>query len=160
MDISENKPKDRSYLFQPGQVANPTGRPKEVAHVKELARKWTTEAIETLAAIMQDKREKASARVAAANALLDRGYGRAPLTFDEPPEQAVDLREAARRLAFLMNGAILRGETSVIDVQAVEIPVDALALAGAVVESRERKQAAVVERKAQAKAARDNPIES
>ncbi len=41
---------------------------------------WTEKAIETLAEIMTDPKVRSSARVAAANALLDRGHGRAPQT--------------------------------------------------------------------------------
>lgn len=134
----EKAPRVYGKPFLAGQVANPLGRPKEVHHVKELARKWTTEAIGTLAEIMADKKQKASARVAAANALLDRGYGRAPVTFEDTPEAPTDLREVARRLAFIMNGAILRGE--VIDAQAVDVTGEADKLAAGVAEHKERKR--------------------
>lgn len=96
--------------WQKGESGNAGGRPRMVVRVRELARQHTEEAIETLAEIMLDKHGSESARVAAANALLDRAWGRAPLTFDEVPEPPIDLREAARRLAFIMNGAILCGE--------------------------------------------------
>ena len=56
--------------FQPGISGNPGGRPKEVGHVRELAREHTEEAIRTLAAIMQDGKEP----------VLDRGWGRAEMT--------------------------------------------------------------------------------
>ncbi len=59
---------------------NPGGRPKEIAHVRELARAWTAESIATLGEILQNPKAKSSSRVAAANALLDRGWGRAPQT--------------------------------------------------------------------------------
>ena len=63
------------------------GRPKGVpnkatADVKAAAKKYTTDALETLASIMA-KSESDAARVAAANALLDRGYGK--------PKQSVDV---------------------------------------------------------------------
>jgi hypothetical protein len=48
--------------------------------VRELAREHTEEAIRTLAAIMQDGKEPAAARVRAAECLLDRGWGRAEMT--------------------------------------------------------------------------------
>jgi hypothetical protein len=66
--------------FRPGISGNPGGRPKEVGHVRELAREHTEEAIRTLAAIMQDGKEPAAARVRAAECLLDRGWGRAEMT--------------------------------------------------------------------------------
>ena len=44
--------------------------------VQELARQKSREAITTLANIMHDEKAPPAARVAAANALLDRGYGK------------------------------------------------------------------------------------
>jgi hypothetical protein len=44
--------------------------------VQELARQQSPEAINTLVAIMQDEKAPPTARVAAANSLLDRGYGK------------------------------------------------------------------------------------
>ena len=67
-----------STTFRPGQVTNPRGRPKSVAEVRDLARKYTVEAIETLVEIMRDAQCTPAVRVAAANALLDRGHGRPP----------------------------------------------------------------------------------
>jgi len=43
-------------------------------------RQYTAEAIETLRDIMRDKKAPPAARSLAANALLDRGYGRPPQT--------------------------------------------------------------------------------
>ena len=59
-----------------GQSGNPGGRPKVVAEVKELARAHTGQAIETLVSIMTNHKTAPAARVSAANALLDRGYGK------------------------------------------------------------------------------------
>ena len=64
--------------FQKGRSGNPGGRPKVVAEVKELARKHTGKAIETLVSIMDNPKAAPAARVSAANALLDRGYGKPP----------------------------------------------------------------------------------
>ena len=64
--------------FKKGQSGNPGGRPKVVAEVKELARAHTGEAIKTLVSIMTNPKSAPAARVSAANALLDRGYGKPP----------------------------------------------------------------------------------
>jgi len=65
--------------FQPGQSGNPGGRRRKSdddRKVEELARAFGVEAIETLASIMRSANAPASARSAAAQAVLDRGFGR------------------------------------------------------------------------------------
>jgi hypothetical protein len=62
--------------FEKGVSGNPGGRPKVLGDVQELARKQSPQAINTLAKIMGDEKAPPAARVAAANALLDRGYGK------------------------------------------------------------------------------------
>jgi hypothetical protein len=49
-----------------------------IPEVKELARAHTSKAIETLVSIMTNPKSADAARVSAANALLDRGYGKPP----------------------------------------------------------------------------------
>ena len=68
----------RGGRFQPGQSGNPKGKPKAIIEVAAAARERTVEAIETLTTIMRDKKATASARVTAANVLLERGWGKAP----------------------------------------------------------------------------------
>jgi hypothetical protein len=51
---------------------------KAIADIRSLARAHTRSAIGTLAAIMTSEDATAAARVAAANALLDRGWGKPP----------------------------------------------------------------------------------
>lgn len=62
-----------------GQSGNPGGRAKLVGHVREAAKQYTAEAIETLAAIMRDGGAPHASRAAAAQALLDRAWGKPSL---------------------------------------------------------------------------------
>lgn len=70
---------------------------KATADVKAAASKYTAEALETLAEIMRDS-ENDSARVAAADKLLDRGHGksRQPLDHDVGDRLASLVLEAAQ----------------------------------------------------------------
>lgn len=77
--------------FQPGQSGNPSGRPKENAEVKALARQHAAAAIETLAAIMGDTGMPPASRVTAAQALLDRGYGKPVQEVSGPGGGAVQI---------------------------------------------------------------------
>ncbi len=60
------------------RIAELQGRDaKQIIDVRELARECTKEAVETLKSVMQDKAAPQSSRVAAANGILDRGWGKA-----------------------------------------------------------------------------------
>ena len=61
-----------------GRVAELQGSTaKQITDVRDAARQHTQAAVETLVSVMQNKKAPASARVAAANGLLDRGHGKA-----------------------------------------------------------------------------------
>lgn len=60
--------------FEKGKSGNPGGRPKCADDVKDLARKYSKEAVKRLVDWMRDENPKAS--VAACTALLDRAYGK------------------------------------------------------------------------------------
>jgi hypothetical protein len=81
----------RSTSFKPGVSGNPDGRPKRaetiearrvVADVKAAARELTLDAMDTLKLVMKDPKAPPAARVGAATAILDRGWGK--------PTQPVD----------------------------------------------------------------------
>lgn len=71
------KPMPVGRNWQPGQSGNPGGRPRVVADIRALAQLEGAACIETLIEIRDDKKASPVARSAAAQALLDRGYGRA-----------------------------------------------------------------------------------
>ena len=84
--------------FQPGQSGNPGGRPKNSLRLKEIARQHTDAAIETLVAAL--KAENENTRVAAANSLLDRAWGKPAQAIvggdedDNPVQLVAEIRRA------------------------------------------------------------------
>ena len=62
--------------FVKGKSGNPGGRPKRLSEVRELARSYGPEAIGKLVSIMRNKKAPVREQRGAAEALLDRGYGR------------------------------------------------------------------------------------
>ena len=81
----------------------------------QLAREHTAEAVETLAEIMRDVQAPAAARVAAADKILNRGWGQAPQTIAiedsrTPPDlsgmsdEQLEALETLRTLAPLTDG--------------------------------------------------------
>jgi hypothetical protein len=79
----ENSNRQRNGRWLKGAASpNPSGRPAALAEVIELAREHSEAAIETLRAIATDAAQPAQARVSAAVAILNRGYGAPPNALD------------------------------------------------------------------------------
>ena len=79
--------RDGHGRFAKGVSGNPGGRPAQISEVRELARRYTKEAVATLVDIMQNPKAPPAAKVRAAEVLLDRGWGR--------PQQQLEIQEAA-----------------------------------------------------------------
>ena len=75
-----------------GHSGNPSGRPKDEYKVAELARTYTSEAIDTLVELMRHGKDE-RVRGTAAQALLDRGWGK--------PKQELLTEESGGLLASL-----------------------------------------------------------
>jgi hypothetical protein len=119
--------------FPAGMSGNPGGRPKVIAEVRDLARQHTGKAIGTLVKVMQSG-ESDSARVAAANALLDRAFGKPrtdqPVTLDEMDGALADQGRAVLRAMAL--GRLTPSEAATM--------LQALAAQGRIVETEDLAQ--------------------
>ena len=99
-NTSEQVTRSQNGRWAPGRSPNPGGRPKGAGAVRELARTKTLLAIGTLTEICRNGQTDA-VRVAAAIALLDRGWGK-PNTIVTTKDAGPDLLEllaAAQRNA-------------------------------------------------------------
>lgn len=85
-----------SGRWVPGQSPNPGGRPKTLGHVRDLARAQTALAIDVLVEICRHG-ETEAARIAAANAILDRAWGK--------PTVAVAVRDPGLEIGVLIEMA-------------------------------------------------------
>jgi hypothetical protein len=115
MSTIGNKPEQKPRCGNPnwlkgpdgkGKSGNPNGRPRVVRQVVALAREHTEDAIETLVKIMMDDKAHTSARVRAAEILLDRGYGKAPQRIELNVQQWSDREvwDAAHAIMAKHNG--------------------------------------------------------
>jgi hypothetical protein len=82
--------------FQKGQSGNPGGRPKEAAEVKALAREYGAEAIEKLVTLLRG--DDARVAKAAADSLLDRGFGKPGQSIDLVAEVNATVQAIERRI--------------------------------------------------------------
>ena len=73
--------RDEKGRLLPGSRLPGTGR-KPGHTVVTLARMWTEEAIDLLGSILTDEKAPPAARCTAAQALLERGWGKAPIQID------------------------------------------------------------------------------
>jgi len=84
--------------FIKGQSGNPSGRPRIAEEVRDLARKHTVKAIETLVSIMDNPEAADTSRVAAAIAILDRGYGKPHQTVEGNDTEVLVIKSIERHI--------------------------------------------------------------
>lgn len=68
--------------FKPGQSGNPDGRPKLPPELKARARELSPHALEVLAQIMDDEDAAETARIKAAELIINRAYGTPPASVE------------------------------------------------------------------------------
>ena len=78
---------------------------KTLTEIRSLARSHTRSAINALAGIMRSKSATPAARVSAANAILDRGWGK-------PPQATENAGDGARELIHRIERVIVHPENS------------------------------------------------
>jgi hypothetical protein len=95
--------------FQKGQSGNPGGRAKvtlpDGRTLTDLAREHTPKAVQALVDVLESTEASDAAKVSAATALLDRGWGRPKQDIGlemKPDEATAALLEQARRRANLL----------------------------------------------------------
>jgi hypothetical protein len=71
---------------------------KSVTEIRSLARSHTRTAINVLVGIMRSKDATAAARVTAANAILDRGWGKASQLIETSDDGALELIHRIERV--------------------------------------------------------------
>ena len=91
-------------LFQKGVSGNPGGRPKIRVDMRERVRVHAGAAIDTLVTVMHDDKAPSAARVSAAIAILDRGYGRPAQAVHQHVTRHVDELSDAELIAIAGGG--------------------------------------------------------
>jgi hypothetical protein len=72
--------------------------PRAVTEIRSLARSYTRTAINVLVGVMSSKDATHAARVAAANAILDRGWGKAAQALETRSDGALELIHRIERV--------------------------------------------------------------
>jgi hypothetical protein len=71
---------------------------KTLVEIRSLARSHTRTAINALVGVMRSRKATHAARVSAANAILDRGWGRAPQALENGEDGALELVHRIERV--------------------------------------------------------------
>jgi hypothetical protein len=90
--------------WKKGVSGNPGGKPKATVELMKLAREHTLEAWKTIIEIMKDAKAHRIVRLRAAELVLDRGHGKAPLSINLRREDGVLTRLSDAELDAIARG--------------------------------------------------------
>jgi hypothetical protein len=106
--------RDQKGRLLPGQRSiNPNGRPPAIRDVKEAAKAHTRQALNTLVSVMNNADAPPAARVAASEAILNRGWGKAM----QNVEARIDVTDTAAAAASVLHELTQRAKQRKIDDQ-------------------------------------------
>jgi hypothetical protein len=112
-----------------------------MGHVRELAREHTAGAVDMLVTVMKNAKAPPAARVAAANALLDRGYGRSgPATIQQFQLPKMSSAKDAVAAMATITASLARGDLTTIEAGELARLVEAYAKTIEVTEIETRLQ--------------------
>jgi hypothetical protein len=80
------------------RVSRRTSKPRTLTEIRSLARSHTRTAINVLVGIMSSNDATPAARVSAANAILDRGWGKAAQALENGEDGALELIHRIERI--------------------------------------------------------------
>ncbi|MCF1707559.1 hypothetical protein L0V05_01890 [Tabrizicola sp. J26] len=101
-DLKNNTANQISVASRGGRrpgAGRPKGKESEAKkEIAELARNFAEDALKVLVDVAKDANAPAAARVSAANAIIDRGYGKAPATLEPSVNPLAEaIREISQR---------------------------------------------------------------
>ena len=74
--------KKNKTSFKPGQSGNPNGRPKIPDEFKELAKKYSVDALKKVISIMEDREAENRDQLRASEIIMDRAWGKSQQSID------------------------------------------------------------------------------
>src|SRR5450432_355185 len=88
----------RANMRRPRMMPPCNDMPKTLTEIRSMARSHTRTAINALVGVMRSKDATHAARVSAANAILDRGWGKAAQALENSDEGALELVHRIERV--------------------------------------------------------------
>jgi hypothetical protein len=109
-------------MYVKGVSGNPSGRPKTVAEVRDLARQFTAQMVHTMVSIAMDTEERGQVRLQAADIVLTRAWGTAQAYQGDTVDiQGVEQLSSSQLMAMLQE---IKADNTVADVKQLGVSTD------------------------------------